>query len=1032
MGQSSKAKRVKGERSEKPLFKTSLIQKPNETKHLADLAALQKRENQRMKQQKKLAAKKAAAAKKNLVLSPSPFTPEEEKLRSVVEEGKRVCAVYAREESIPRVRVSWQGCMTWVNYAESPLIENPASAVVGSDKVPRFAQSGMNYQEYLVSGLNLGGTRDLTGATPRRLFHPVPSALSSIAGLLFSTACGATKKRLVHDKAMTKPLPINDQERMYGVGTVQEACEKDRMSYIKSLGYSDSTLRDAAFSRRLCTSSVTRACTGDITYGGNPQEVFLNAIRMAASQWVLFYSLFSYTINFMSRHTKYLYTIETGFVRNIGEDNDLILWKVTCEKPTRLHVAVADILDSIATFVRVVIENTPCPLRPWLTVNIYTEEVERVGTALQVLVIAIQQSQVIALLGRRVSTNPTRVAWEKLFAQFLDLHLFYKAAREATRISRSILKENNRKAVDVLSHSHPALKSVGGYAMCALAYHALVDDGTLPPALAFCPINMELFVAYLAHKTGNEESACYFLHPYTCAMNYVAQQNMLVREGFKVRVASEASYMSFFFNALGPDHRLTMEFMFVQGEQDTRMLRQDITWYSAHNIENEKLWDCDTLSVQPSLYAVNTMTFVRTQKNSVFVVADFTAVFVRKLMDGCIAKHVLYCKTINKKEWFPRVGFMSPVNDPPNHIKRTFMANRISGLWRAHSARRKMMKSVKMWQALRVLDRFHRMKVLLPMLITRRVRRTAKMVIGRFVSSARLRILIGQRVVLRAERHAESRLRAESLLLAKRLGENRVIVSKLARVFVMMRIVARVAKEHVLCLAATRIQARLRGVEVRERKKKAMVVARRKAERNCGAFIRFQEICKVYVKKSLLLRQQESAPVLVEQESQEPQEPEEPQESQEPQESPREEPEAVPFPVPGTVAIIQQRPRKTKPTPAQIRYAQTVHKVANILAHLFSVGNLDKDSYLVSRCAPDGTVLFATLLSFPSISMFACVVGNQEQLLVDAASCLKGLVCCSEWGIANRMWRDDYRRKCADYCMEQHYLAQNYGFATSI
>mgnify|MGYP001565544214 FL=1 len=965
-----------------------------------------------MKHQKRLASKKAAAIKKNIVLSPSPFTPEEEKLRAVVEEGKRVCMIYARDESIPRVRVSWQGCMTWVNYAESPLIENPASAVLVSDKIPRFAQSGMNYQEYLVSGLNLGGTRDITGATPRRLFHPVPSTMSSISGVLFSTACGITNKRLVHDKAMTKPLPTNDQERMYGVGTVQEACEKDRMSFIKSLGYSDRSVVDAAFSRRLCASSLTRACTGDITYGGNPHEMFLNAIRMAASQWALFYSFFSYTINFMSRHTKFLYTFETGFVRNIGSDNGLILWKVTCDKPTRLHVAVTEILDSIATFVRVVVENTPCPLRPWLTVNIYTEEVKRIGTALQVLAIAIQQSQVLALIGRKVSTNPTRVAWEKVFTQFLDLHLFYTAARKATCISRSILKENNRKAVDVLSHSHPALKSVGGYAMCALAYHALVDDGTLPPALAFCPINMELFVAYLAHKTGNEESACYFLHPYTCAMNYVAQQSMLAREGFNVLVATEASYMSFFFNAMGPDHRLTMEFMFRQGEHDTRVFRADTTWYSAHNIENEKLWDSDTLSVQASLYAINTMLFVRAQKN-VLHVADFTTLFMRKLMDGCIAKHVLYCNTINKKEWFPRVGYMSPVNDPPNHIKRTFMANRIAMLWRAHSARRKMVRSLKMWRALRVLDRFYRMKVILSIRVARRVARrihkekvcVSMLVLGRFVSSARLRILIGRRVVLSAERRNESRLRAESLLLATKLKKNRMTVSKLARVFLMMRTVARVAKEHVLCLAATRIQALLRGVRVRDRKRKVMADARRKAERNYDAFIRFQGICKAYVKKSSWLRRQSDTIVLAKQ--------------------------MQPKQQPGMVTIIK-RPFKSKELAVQERYAQTVHKVANILSHLFSVGNLSKDSYLVSRCAPDGTVSFDVLLSFPSIGMFACVVGNQEQLLVDAASCLKGLVCCSERGIANRMWRDEYRRKCADYCMEQHYLAHHhYVFATS-
>lgn len=938
-------------------------------------------------------AKKKAAVRKNLVLSPSLFTPEEEKLRAVVGVGRQVCSVCAHEEAIPRIRVSWQGCMTWVSYAESPLIENPVSAVVVRDKIPRFAQTGMNYQEYLVSGLNLGGTRDLLGASPRRWFHPVPSTMSSTAGVLFSTACGPAKKRLVHDKAMTKPLPTNDQQRMYGPGTVQEACEKDSTSYIKSLVYSDSSVFDAAFSRMLCASSVSRACTGDITYGGNQEELFLNAIRMAASHWAMFYSLFNYLVNFMSRHTKLLYTAETGFIRNIGPDNSLTLWKVEREKPTRLQVAVEGILDAIATFVRAVLENTPCPLRPWLTVHIYHEEVERIGTALQLLVVTAEQSQVLALIGRKLSTNATRVTWESVFAKIFDLHLFYKAARTATRISCGILKEN-RLIASVLRQSRATRANFTGYAMSALTYHALINDGSLPPGLGYCPIDMELFAGYLAQKSGNMDSVCYFMHPYTCAMAYVSQQNLLIEMGHEVKAGTPETFLSFFLNALGPDHMLTMQIMFAQGEADTsmRLVR------NTPNVESDRSWDNSTLAVQPSLYAINIMEFVRASKN-VFVDADFTTLFLRKLMDGCIAKHVLYCTTINKKDWFPRVRYMSPVNDPPNHIKRTFMANRISLLWRAHSARRKMLRYVKMCRALQVLERFYRMKVLFPIRIARRVARrvrgAAKMVIGRFVSSARLRIVIGRRIAIRVERLAESRAREESLLLAKRLGENRATVSRLARVFVMMRIVARVAKEHVLFLAATRIQALVRGFFLR------------RAAKSLAVLIRFQRVCSAYAKKSMWLRSSKEVNITATT-------------------------TAVMAPMrPTTVspATILRRPQRLS---MEARYAHTVHKVANVLAHLFSVGNLSKDKFLVSKCAPDGTVLFGTLLGFPSINMYACVVGCRKQLLVDAASCIKGLVFCSEWGIGNRMWRDEYRCKCADYCMEQHFLAQRYGFATSI
>ena len=967
-----------------------------------------------MKQQnaKKQAAAKKKATKKNFVLAPSPFTEEEVKLRNVIEEGKQVCKIIARDETIPRIRVSWQGCMTAVNYAESPLIENPDHAVLASDKIPRFAQTGMNYQEYLVSGINPGGSRDLLGASPRRWFHPVPSALSSISGVLFSTACGPSKKRLTHDKAMTKPLPVNDQERMYRVGTVQEACEKDRVSYIKSLVYSDSAVFDAAFSRRLCATSVARACSGDITYGGNSEEVFLNAIRMAASQWALFYSLFSYLINFMSRHTKFLYVSETGFVRSVGVNNSLVLSKFKRDKPAPLHIAVTEILDAIAAFVRAVITNTPCALRPWLTVNIYNTEVKNIGIAIERLFIQVEASQVLRLIGRKVATNGTRLAWEVVFGKIMELRVFYKAAYAASRIARNLLKENNRRVVDVLS-ANTSMVGFSGYAMCALAYHALIDDGSLPSALAYCPINMELFVSVLARTITPNESACYFLHPYTCAMCFLDQQQMLIDGGIDV-VSPKESYMSFFFNALGPDHMLTMEIMFAQGRADTEICRAD----SLRNLARGPTLDSEILGQQASLYAVNTMVFVRSNKLG-FVDKDFTVLFLHKLMDGCIAKHVLYCKTINKKEWFPRVGYMSPKNDPPNHMKRTGMANRIIGLWRAHSARRKMIKSLKMWQALRVLDRFYRKKVLFPVRIARRVARRIQMeneriqmenerihmervcgaavVLLRFFQSTRLRILVARRIVFRAECLAENKAREESLSISRKLRANRVVVSKLACVFVMVRTVARVAKEHVLCLAATRMQALVRGFFLR------------RTAKHIAALIRFQRIAKAHAEKSLRARQQKRDVVVATVKT-------------------------------DTVVVVPTRPNTVQPVTilrrphrlsAEARYTGTVHKVANILAHLFSVGNLNSDKYLLARCAPDGTVLFETLLGFPSIAMFACVVGSPRKLLVDAASCVKGVVFCSEWGIGNRMWRDEYRRKCADYCTEQHFLALRYGFATS-
>jgi hypothetical protein len=327
----------------------------------------------------KKAAKRRAtkAAKAPNRAASVPFTESEERHRFAAECTRPVAAVTtpAGEEYFPRIRVSWQGCISVVDYAGSPLVESPPTAILGRDFVPRFAQSGMGFHELLVSGLGLGGSRALSGARPRRLYHGISSdSTQARCGPLFTTS------RMPDGTPAFGTFRATDDARAWSRGSVQETCRNDAIARIGAMRFATQEVRDAAHCRAVCLRSVSRSCRPGAIFCDDPAESTRRCILAQSSQWALFYGVFYSLLNTMASKSVRHFCAATGFTRLVTPAGGLEIARAP--NNTRLQRAVTDVAGVLAQLVRVVTGQTPCCLQPWTAVVFFPEHLRTIEAAL--------------------------------------------------------------------------------------------------------------------------------------------------------------------------------------------------------------------------------------------------------------------------------------------------------------------------------------------------------------------------------------------------------------------------------------------------------------------------------------------------------------------------------------------------------------------------------------------------------------------------------------------------------------------------
>lgn len=877
--------------------------------------------------------------------------------RAVNEKGRTVSQVHSDGGRVPRIRVSWQGCMTRVRYAESPMVEAPATAVVGKvDLVPRFCQANMTYQQYLVSNLGLGGSKDLLGARPRTLYqaHALDSARGRV-GVIFSTALTPAGRALPHNKARTLPIPCNDAARAFLSGSAQETCANDKIARISSLACRTPDARDTMFANNICLRSVQRK---------GPEELFVKALQMQASQWALFYSLFNYLLNYMGRGVKPLYTANLGFTRTVDHTGRLILGVVDGAPRCKAQRLVYLMLEKMAAMVHAVVSNTVCLLKPWMAVNLSQQDMVHIGKAVEATCDQALHRDMLSALATAGFLSERNV-WKNIVGRLLDLNAYFKAAYASCKISRSLLCELETPLF-VFNESRFGGERPNGYEAVAQAYCELIANPCqFHPSFGFCPIDGDLFIAYLCKQMGGEGSEFYFASPYICALAFIAQQYALKASGVRSPIQCGAG-TSFFMNALGPLHLPIMQNFFKQAK-----IEHD---YIPRYTESFESLDLSTLPRRPSLYAINTMDFV-VGPGGVFKEAEFASLYLRVLTEESVSRLVLFCETKNANTWFPKVGFlMTRDAKSPNRLCRRIMADRIICAWRAYASRT-VTKLAK--------DRLR--------LQAARERRASHSRLKKAQRKQRLRSL--------REAEQKAKLQDEQQGLEKQGSEQQGPEQQGPEQQVANKAAAADA-------VALWVQARFRGAKTHKHLRMWMALVQ--FQKHVRGFLLRRRNARVTAQPAREETPQEALPQEAPlQEAL----PEVPLTTPPPQEAPQQVPQEA-----SQQEMCLREPHVFTEACTEARlYAEKVHAVARQLEHVFAWENLMKDNFLLSHTAVDGTVAFDVLLWFPRIRMYACTVSNPVLLLVHAATCVRYVVFVWEHGIGNRHWRNEYRTSFATF-----------------
>lgn len=265
------------------------------------------------------------------------------------------------EAFTPRIRVSFEGVISWVESSEAALTECPIDAGRRKDGIRTFRQQGMTMQQLLVSGLWPGGSRDLSSVTPRR-FYPHYS----------DTAIGK------YDLAVPRGC-----DREWAKGSVQELATNDALARIKSLEVSEDyrEARDASYCNQIRLRSARRGMVSGVNYCGDMENMIYECKQMQHSYWALFYGRLWHAINNLGISSSDAYPAALGFHWDVTINSGMSTVRMSdkrisksCMEARREILMVAAFL---ADLMRVVMRCTPCALKPWQGLNTHFADMQQ-------------------------------------------------------------------------------------------------------------------------------------------------------------------------------------------------------------------------------------------------------------------------------------------------------------------------------------------------------------------------------------------------------------------------------------------------------------------------------------------------------------------------------------------------------------------------------------------------------------------------------------------------------------------------------
>jgi hypothetical protein len=226
----------------------------------------------------------------------------------------------------------------------------------------------MKYEEYLISGLWTGGSRDLSSATPRRLYTPL--GMKSVLTRCGEVFVARSTERVMHEK-------------VHPHGSVADVTRFCKLPLIKALRVSPDyrEVRDALYAQNIRHECAVRGTEKGADYCGDWNDVAHKSFLMQTSHWAMFYAETHLMVNMMVKWSSSLFIPATGFIHQICPITHKLEIRSSGTK-TKLTDAIRKILKLIAQFIAVLVRKTPCISRPWMSMNAYYHNVLCIGDAL--------------------------------------------------------------------------------------------------------------------------------------------------------------------------------------------------------------------------------------------------------------------------------------------------------------------------------------------------------------------------------------------------------------------------------------------------------------------------------------------------------------------------------------------------------------------------------------------------------------------------------------------------------------------------
>lgn len=473
----------------------------------------------------------------------------------------------------PRIRVSWEGCISLVRDEEVACLEQVKPTHHNRNGVPTYAQTHLDWKHYMLAGLNPGGSRDDSAVIPGRMFFSCdPEGHIASTGPLFTTvtrkrrhysprllefATEVASKRLAHKEITEKKfqrimkeirrrwettsgddskgfMVAPDLKREWPQLGFEHVCLTDKMPRIRSkaIPFRFSDLRIMVECREMVKSIVKTSCSKELPFCGPAEKTVSRLTTIHNTFIMMFYVHFYRIFNLFQRHNSVILCEYTGYRREkIGPGVQRV---EEVEKPNRVQKGVRKIVDALAELFDVIAKETPCCVTPYRAQLFYASQFQAISFPLDKLLNLVIENGKKNLIPRKRKLLELRAIWSDIMRMIYTLGGIYFAALDFNVAFTNILLSKDI-GVDFNDHRMDFIKEMYqgnyGYAFPVCEYDRYVSEG-LPGVEVLKPLDMRLFYNNLLGFLKVRKNLTDFMNPYHVMQLLQSQTNSVLMKKY--------------------------------------------------------------------------------------------------------------------------------------------------------------------------------------------------------------------------------------------------------------------------------------------------------------------------------------------------------------------------------------------------------------------------------------------------------------------------------------------------------------------